>query len=70
MSPDKGVLQDEVCKHWISLMGGEKDLDSAKFQKIMLSLILLIALMQKVKVIHRVCTGCHLMVFTTSYNVI
>jgi hypothetical protein len=39
---------------------------SAKYWKSMLSLWLLIALMDRVKVIQGVCTGCHLMVFTTS----
>jgi hypothetical protein len=34
----------------------------------MLSLWLLIALMDRVKVIHGVCAGCHLMVFTTPWN--
>jgi hypothetical protein len=29
----------------------------------------LIELMDRVKVIHGVCTGCHLMVFSTSQNV-
>jgi hypothetical protein len=66
MSPNKGVLQDEVCQHWISLMGGKKDLVSMKYWTLMLSLWLLIAFMDRVKVIHGVCTGCHLMVFTTS----
>jgi hypothetical protein len=40
----------------------------SKYWKSMFSLCLLIALMDRVKVIHGVCTGCHLMVFTTSYN--
>jgi hypothetical protein len=69
MSPDKGVFYCSVCQHWISLMGGKKDLVSEKFWKLMLSLWLLIALMDRVKVIHGVCTGCHLMVFTTSKDV-
>jgi hypothetical protein len=68
MSPNKGVFYCSVCQHWISLTGGKKDLDSAKYWKSMLSLWFLIALMERVKVIHGVCTGCHLMVFTTSYN--
>jgi hypothetical protein len=69
MSTNKGVLQDEVCQHWISLTGCEKDLVSTKNWKSMWSLWLLIALMDRVKVIHGVCTGCHLMVLTTSQNV-
>jgi hypothetical protein len=66
MSPNKGVFYCSVCQHWISFMGGKKDLDSAKIWKSMLSLSLLIALMDRIKVIYGVCTGCHLMVFTTS----
>jgi hypothetical protein len=27
----KGVLQYEVCQHWISLTGGKRDLYSAKY---------------------------------------
>jgi hypothetical protein len=34
----------------------------------MWSLCLMNALMERVKVIHGVCTRCHLMVFTTSQN--
>jgi hypothetical protein len=34
----------------------------------MMSLWLLIAWTDRVNVIHGVCTGCHLMVFTTLYN--
>jgi hypothetical protein len=60
MSPIKGVFYCSVYQHWISLMGGKKDLLSAKYWKSMLSLWLLIALMDRVKVIHGVCTGCHL----------
>jgi hypothetical protein len=66
MSPNKGVFYCSVCQHWISLMGGKKDLDSIKYWKSMWSLWLLIALKDRVKVIHGVYTGCHLMVFTTS----
>jgi hypothetical protein len=66
MSPNKGVFSCSVCEHWISLMGSKKDLVSTKYWKSMLSLWLLIALMDRVKVIHGVCTGCTLMVFTTS----
>jgi hypothetical protein len=69
MSPNKGVFYCSVCQHWISLMGGKKDVVSTKYWKSMLSLWLLIALMDRVKVIHEICTGCHLMVFTTSQNV-
>jgi hypothetical protein len=66
MSPDKGVFVCSVYQHLISLMGGKKDLVSAKYWKSMLSLWLWIPLMDRVKVIHGVCTGCHLMVFTPS----
>jgi hypothetical protein len=72
MSPNKGVfyckgnLQYEVCQHWISLMEGKKDLVSTKYWKSMLSLWLLIALTDRLKDIHGVCTGCHLMFFTTA----
>jgi hypothetical protein len=69
MSPNKGVFYCSVCQHWISLTQGKKDLVSMKYWKSMLSLWLLIALMYRVKVNHGVCTGCHLMDFTTSYNV-
>jgi hypothetical protein len=69
MSPNKGVFFCSVCQHWISLTGWEKDLVSTKYWNSMLSLWLLMALMDRVKVIHGVCTGCHLMVFTTSQNV-
>jgi hypothetical protein len=69
MSPKKGVFYCSVCQHWISLMGSKKDLVSTKYWKSMLSLWLLIALMDRVKFIHGVCTGCHLMVLTTSQNV-
>jgi hypothetical protein len=31
MSPNKGVFYYSVCQQWISLMGGKKDLDSAKY---------------------------------------
>jgi hypothetical protein len=31
MTAKKGVLQDEVCQHWISLTGGKRDLYSAKY---------------------------------------
>jgi hypothetical protein len=65
MTTKKGVLQDEVCQHWISLTGGKRDHFSAKYWKSVFSLWLLIALMDRVKVIHGVCTGCHLIVFTT-----
>jgi hypothetical protein len=66
ISTNNGVLQDEVCQHWISLTGGKRDLFSFKYWKSMMSLWLWIALMDSVKVIHGVCAGCHLMVFTTS----
>jgi hypothetical protein len=46
----KGVLQHEVCQHWISITGGKRDLFSAKYWKSMLSLWLLIALLDRVKV--------------------
>jgi hypothetical protein len=68
MTTKKGVLEHEVCQHWISLTGGKMDLFSALYLKLMLSLLLLIELIDRVKVIHGVVTGCHLMVFTTSYN--
>jgi hypothetical protein len=66
MSPYKGVFYCSVCQHWISLMGGKQKLDLAIYWKSMLSLWILIALMDRVKVIHGVCTGCHLMVFSTA----
>jgi hypothetical protein len=69
MSPNKGVFYCSVCQHCISLMGGKKDLVSLIYWSSMLTLWLLIALMDRVKVIHGVCTGCHLMVLTTSENV-
>jgi hypothetical protein len=47
-------------------MGGKKDLDSLIYRSLMLSLLLLTALMDRINVIHEVCTGCHLLVFTTS----
>jgi hypothetical protein len=31
MTTKNGVLQDEVCQHWISLRGGKRDLYSAKY---------------------------------------
>jgi hypothetical protein len=31
MTAKKGVLQDEVCHHWISLTVGKRDLYSAKY---------------------------------------
>jgi hypothetical protein len=31
MTTKKGVLQDEVCQHWILLTGGKRDLFSAKY---------------------------------------
>jgi hypothetical protein len=31
MTAKKGVLQYEVCQHWISLKGGKRDLYSAKY---------------------------------------
>jgi hypothetical protein len=31
MSPNKGVFYCSVCQHWISLMGGKKDLVSIKY---------------------------------------
>jgi hypothetical protein len=31
MTTEKGVLQDEVCQHWISLKGGKRDHFSAKY---------------------------------------
>jgi hypothetical protein len=34
MTTKKGVLQDEVCMHWISLTGGKRDLFSFKILKI------------------------------------
>jgi hypothetical protein len=34
MTAEKGVLQDEVCQHWISLTGGKRDLFSFKILKI------------------------------------
>jgi hypothetical protein len=60
ISPNKGVFYCCVCQHWISLMGGKKDLVSAKYWKSMWSLWLLISLMDRVEVIHGVCTECHL----------
>jgi hypothetical protein len=66
MTTKNGVLQDEVCQHWSLLTGVKRDLFSAKYWKSMFSLCLVIALMDRVKVIHGVCPGCHLMVFTTS----
>jgi hypothetical protein len=68
ISPNKGVFYCGVCRHWISLMGGEKDLSSTKHWNSMWSLWLLIALLDWVKVIYEVCTGCHLMVFIPSLN--
>jgi hypothetical protein len=66
ISPNKGVLQVEVFQHWISLIGGKKDLVSQKYWNWMLSLWLLISLMDRNKDIHGVCTACHMMAFTTS----
>jgi hypothetical protein len=54
MTTNNGVLQDEVCQHLISLTGGKRDHFSAKYWKSMMSLWLLIALMDRVKVIHGV----------------
>jgi hypothetical protein len=34
MTTKKGVLQYEVCQHWISLTGGKRDLFSFKILKI------------------------------------
>jgi hypothetical protein len=34
MTTNNGVLQDEVCQHWISLTGGKRDLFSFKILKI------------------------------------
>jgi hypothetical protein len=31
MTTKKGVLQDEVCQHWISLTGGKRGDFSAKY---------------------------------------
>jgi hypothetical protein len=64
MSPNKGVFHCSVCQHWFSLTGGKNDLDSAKHWKSMLSLWLLIALRDRVKVIHGFLhrmppDGCH-----------
>jgi hypothetical protein len=47
MSPNKCVFYCSVCQHWISLMGGKKDLVSIKYWKSMLSLWLLISLMDR-----------------------
>jgi hypothetical protein len=68
MSPNKGVFYCSLCQHWIWLMGGKKDCVSKKYWKFLLTLWLLIEFMDRVKVIHGVCTWCHLMVFTTSQN--
>jgi hypothetical protein len=68
MTTNNGVLQDEVCQHWISLTGVKRDHFSAKYWKSMMWLRLMIAFMDRVNVIHGVCTGCHLMVFTTPKN--
>jgi hypothetical protein len=38
MSPNKDVFNCSVCQHWISLMGGKKDLVSTKYWQTMLSL--------------------------------
>jgi hypothetical protein len=62
MTTNKG----SVCQQWISLMEGKKYLYSAKYWSSMWSLCLWIALIDRVEVIYEVCTGCHLMVFTTS----
>jgi GMP synthase-like glutamine amidotransferase len=66
MTTNNGVLQHEVCQHLISVTGGKRDHFSAKYWKSMLSLWLFIAMIDRVKVIHGVCAGCHLIVFTTS----
>jgi hypothetical protein len=34
MTANNGVLQDEVCQHWISIKGGGRDLLSFKILKI------------------------------------
>jgi hypothetical protein len=47
-------------------MEGKKDLFSTKHGKSMLSLLFMIAIMDRIKVIDGVCTGSHLMVFTAS----
>jgi hypothetical protein len=38
MTTEKGVLQDEVFQHWISLTEGKRDVYSAKYRKSMMSL--------------------------------
>jgi hypothetical protein len=37
MTTKNGVLQHEVCQHWISLTGGKRDHFSAKYKKSMFS---------------------------------
>jgi hypothetical protein len=41
MTAKKGVLQHEVCQHWISLTGGKRDLFSFKILKINVVIVII-----------------------------